>query len=70
MKKSSIFHWFGRIAGVWGALSLVGAWIAGEEGTMLGFSQQHLYNDAIALTLLSISALVCAIIYLQQEKNL
>lgn len=69
MKRSSIFHWIGRVVGVWGGLALVGAWIAGESGTALGFSQQHLYNDAIVLTLISISALVCAVVYLQQEKS-
>lgn len=61
-------HWIGRIFGIWGGLALVGAWIAGENGTMLGFSQQHLYNDAIVLTLIGISALVCAILYLQEDK--
>ncbi len=69
MKRSSIFHWIGRIAGVWGALALVGAWAAGEGGTALGFSQQHLYSDAIVLMLGSISAILCAMLYLQQEKN-
>ena len=69
MKRSLIFHWIGRIVGVWGALALIGAWVAGENGAVLGFSQQHLYNDAIVLTLISISALVCAMIYLQQEKS-
>ena len=69
MKKSSIMHWSARILGIWGGLALIGAWIAGEGGTALGFSQQHLYNDAIILTLVSISALVCAMVYLQQEKT-
>jgi hypothetical protein len=69
MKRSSILHWLGRLAGVWGALALIGAWIAGDGGTALGFSQQHLYNDAIVLTLISISAMVCAMVYLQQEKS-
>lgn len=69
MKKSSIFHWLGRLFGVWGALALVGAWAAGEGGTVLGFSQEHLYNDAVVLTLISISSLVCAMIYLHQEKS-
>lgn len=69
MKRSLIMHWIARVVGIWGGLALVGAWIAGEGGTALGFSQQHLYNDAIVLTLVSISALVCAILYLQQEKS-
>lgn len=69
MKKSSIMHWIARVTGIWGGLALLGAWLAGESGTVLGFSQQHLYNDAIVLTLISISALVCALVYLQQEKT-
>jgi len=68
MKKSSIMHWIARILGIWGGFALVGAWVAGEKGTFLGFSQQHLYNDAIVLTLISIAALLCAILYLQEEK--
>ena len=62
-------HWSARILGIWGGLALIGAWLAGGGGTALGFSQQHLYNDAIILTLISISALVCAMVYLQQEKT-
>lgn len=69
MKKSSVMHWIARIAGIWGVLALIGAWVAGGDGTVLGFSQQHLYYDAIVITLISISALVCALVYLQQEKG-
>lgn len=69
MKKSSVMHWVARVVGIGGGLALVGAWVAGESGAALGFSQPHLYNDAIVLTLISISALVCSMIYSQQEKN-
>lgn len=69
MKRSSIMHNIARVTGIWGGLALVGAWIAGESGTVLGFSQRHLYNDAITLTLISIASLVCTIIYLQQERQ-
>ena len=48
-------HFLGGVFGILGGLALVGAWIAGGSGTVLGFSQQHLYNDAIVLTLISIS---------------
>lgn len=70
MKRSSFFHWSARIAGIWGTLALIGAWGAGESGTFLGFSQQHLYNDAIVLTLISISALLCAQFYWHEERNM
>lgn len=71
MKKSmsSLMHWVGRISGILGLLSLIGAWIAGENGAVFGLSRQHLYNDAIVLTLISISAFVCAILYLQESKD-
>lgn len=62
-------HFLGGAFGIWGGLALIGAWVAGENGTVLGFSQQHLYSDAIVLTLISISALVCTLVYLKQEKN-
>ncbi len=57
------------MAGVWGFLALIGAWLAGENGTIWGFSQQHCYNDAIILTLISISAGVCAIYRKELEKE-
>ena len=69
MKKSSAMHFLGGVFGILGGLALVGAWIAGGSGTVLGFSQQHLYSDAIVLTLIGISALVCPLVYLKQEKN-
>lgn len=68
MKKSSIMHWIARAVGIGGGLALIGSWVAGKSGTVFGFSQQHLYNDAIALALISIAALVCVLVYLQQEK--
>ena len=68
MKLSSIFHWIGRITGVFGALALFGAWIAGESGRLFGLSQSTLFFDSIALTLLSIAALVCAMLYLHDEE--
>lgn len=69
MKKSSIMRWIARVIGILGALALIGAWVTEGRGIILGFSQQHLYNDAIVLTLISISVLVCALLYWQQEKN-
>ncbi|TSC62076.1 MAG: hypothetical protein G01um101448_1209 [Parcubacteria group bacterium Gr01-1014_48] len=39
---------------LWGALSLVGAWIAGEGGQFMGFGAQHLFSDALVLAALSI----------------
>lgn len=69
MKKSSFIHGVSIVTGIWGALALLAAWIAGESGTAFGFSQSHLFNDAIVLTLLSVSGGVCAIYRRQLERE-
>lgn len=69
MKKSSFIHGVSIATGIWGASALIAAWFAGENGTALGFSQSHLYNDAIVLTLISISGGVCALYRRQLERE-
>lgn len=69
MKKSSFIHGVSIVAGIWGFLALIGAWLAGQNGTIFGFTQQHCYNDAIVLTLISISAGVCALYRRQLEHE-
>ena len=70
MKKSKIIHIVSIVAGIWGALALIGAWLAGDGGTIFGFSQQHCIYDAIILELISISAGVCAIYRRGLEKEI
>lgn len=42
-------------------LALLGAWIAQVKGgTLMGLTQEHLFNDAIALALLGIAMFVDA----------
>ncbi len=69
MTYSKVIHWASIVTAIWGALALVGAWLAGENGTIFGFTQQHCYNDAIVLTLISISAGICAIYRRQLERE-
>lgn len=69
MKKSSFIHWVSIVAGIWGALALVGAWLAGQDGTIFGFTQQHCFFDAIVLELISVSAGVCALYRRQLERE-
>lgn len=69
MKKSTFIHGVSIVAGIWGFLALVGAWIAGDGGTIWGYTYQHCINDAIILTLISISAGVCAIYRRQLEHE-
>lgn len=69
MKKSSFIHGVSIVTGIWGALALLAAWFAGEGGTVFGFSQSHLFNDAIVLQLIAISAGVCALYRRQLERE-
>lgn len=69
MTKSSFIHGVSIVTGIWGALALIAAWIAGQSGTFWGFSQSHLFNDAIVLTLLSVSGGVCAIYRRSLERE-
>lgn len=69
MKKSTFIHGVSIVTGIWGALALLAAWIAEEGGTVSGFSQSHLFNDAIVLTLISISGGVCALYRRQLEQQ-
>jgi hypothetical protein len=57
------------LVGIAGALALIGAWIAGAGGTFLGFSQGHLFNDAIVLELIAIAMAVCTLVRMQLEKD-
>ncbi len=69
MAKSSFIHGLSIVTAILGALALIAAWFAGEGGTTLGFSQSHLFNDAIALTLFSVSGGVCAIYRRSLERE-
>jgi hypothetical protein len=69
MKKSSLMHKVSIVTAIWGALALIGAWLAGNNGTILGFSQVHCFYDAIILELISVSAGICAIYRRQLESE-
>ena len=62
-------HLCSIILGILGGLALVMAWFAGEGGAVLGFSQSHLYNDALVLEVIAISAGVCALYRRQLERE-
>lgn len=68
MRYSALIHLVSIIAGIIGFLALIGSWIAGQNGTWLGFTQEHCINNAIVFTLISISAGVCAIYRRQTEQ--
>ena len=69
MKLSKLAHLMSIVIAIVGAVCLVGAWAAGEGGRFFGFSQAHLYNDAIVLELITIAMALCTLVRMQLEKN-
>ncbi len=69
MKLSKVLHVLSVIAGLWGVLALIGAWIAGENGTIWGFSQQHCFYDAVVLTLIAIWLQLGVMHHMMLEKK-
>ncbi len=54
----------GRVFGVLAFVSLIGAWITElKGGELFGLSQQHLFNDAIVLSLFSIGMLLDGLLH-------
>lgn len=68
IKWAPILHGVAAISGVVGVLALVGAWIATVNGTFLGFTQEHLFEDVKALLLVSVAFGIGALFHQQQEK--
>lgn len=69
MMLSKIAHFMSIIAGIAGAVALVGAWAAGDGGTAFGLSQAHLFSDAIVLELITIAMAGCTLVRLQLERD-
>jgi hypothetical protein len=69
MKLSKVAHLMSIVIALIGAFCLIGAWAAGERGTFLGFSQAHLFNDAIVLELITIAMALCTLVRMQMEKD-
>lgn len=60
MKRIAFF--LGQFWMVLALLALIGAWITQlTGGTLMGMSQQHLFNDATVLALLGIGCLLDAL---------
>jgi len=68
MKWSLILHKISMVLGIFGALTLIAAWIAGTE-TFLGFSQAHYFEDTKALLLLAITCGIGTLIHQNEEKS-
>ena len=61
-KATKLFVYLGRFLLVLAFLALLGAWLTQSSGgTLLGFTQTHLYSDAIVLSLLGIGMFLDAL---------
>jgi len=69
MKWSPILHGISAVAGVVGLLAIFGAWMATANGSFLGMSEQHLFNDAISLLLASVAFGIGTLIHLKEERK-
>ena len=69
-KWSPILHGIAAVSGIVGVLALFGAWIAvWGNGTFLGQTELHLFNDAKSLFLASIAFGVGTLIHQHDEKR-
>ena len=68
MKWAPILHGISTTAGVLGTIMLFGAWIAGFQGSFLGMSEEHLFNDTKSLLLVSIAFGIGTLIHRTEEK--
>lgn len=66
IKAAKFFTASARVVLSLAFLALLSAWIAASrDGSFLGFSEQHLFNDAIVLSLLGIAGLLDGILHRQ-----
>jgi peptidoglycan/LPS O-acetylase OafA/YrhL len=67
MAMAAFFRYMGRFFLALAFLALISAWMLQLSGTtLLGVTQEHLFNDAIVLALLGIGLLIDA---LTQSKS-
>lgn len=61
-KATPMFVYLGRVLLTLAFFALLGAWFTQlTGGTLLGMTQQHLFNDAIVLALLGIGSFLDAL---------
>jgi len=69
MKWSKLLHGVAAVAGVIGVLALFAAWIAAWQGSFLGMSEEHLFNDAKSLLLASIAFGIGTLVHQHDKKK-
>jgi len=62
-KWAPILYYASLTAAIFGTLAFLGAWYATWNVTFLGMTEQHLFNDAQTLLLLSIALGVGTLIH-------
>ena len=69
MKWSPILHGIAALSGIVGFLVLIMWWVVLFRAGTDPFSAEHLYDDAIALLLLSIAFGIGALVHQNQERK-
>ena len=69
MKWSPILHNVAFISGILGVLALVAAWIATLNGSFFDLSQEHFFEDAKTLLLVSIAFGIGTLIHQNEERR-
>lgn len=69
MKWSPILHGIAATSGIVGFLVLIGWWIALAKKGVSPFSAEHLYDDAIALLLLSVAFGIGTLVHQRKEQK-
>ena len=68
IKWSPILHGISYVSGIIGVLALLGAWIATFQGSFLGLSEEHLFNDTKSVLLVSIAFGIGALFHQNEGK--
>lgn len=66
--NSQFLHRFGLIFTLIGAVWLGGAWLAGDGGEFLGWSQAHWYLDAICFLLIAAGLRIGCLMHHYEER--
>jgi len=69
IKWSKILHGISAVSGILGLVALVVFWVAASNDGVSLFSQDHAYEDAVVLLLVSIAFGIGTLIHLKEERK-